>query len=76
MCRKLEYCEDKVDLGTDWGFAYQIYNRDSLHCVFLAYKLQISPLPVCELLVSTTSEGCPYNHGDMRTDINETEMQE
>ena len=39
---------------------------DSLHCVFLAYKLRISPLPVCEHLVSTTSEGCPYN---IRTDM-------
>ena len=26
----------------------------------LAYKLWISPLPVCEHLVSTTSKGCPY----------------
>ena len=29
--------------------------------MFLAYKLQISPLPVSEHLVSTTSEGCPYS---------------
>ena len=34
---------------------------DSLHFVFLAYRLWISPLPVCEHLVSTTSEGCPYS---------------
>ena len=25
--RKLEYCEDKIDLGIDWGFAYRIYNK-------------------------------------------------
>ena len=34
---------------------------DSLHRVFLAYKLRISPLPVCEHLSSTTSKGCPYS---------------
>ena len=28
----------------------------------LDFSLWISPLPVCEHLVSTTSEGCPYKH--------------
>ena len=38
----------------------------SLHYVFLAYRLWISPLPLCERLVSTTSEDCPYNgHQDI-----------
>ena len=31
MRRRLEYCEDKIDLDTDWGFAYRIYNKPQVH---------------------------------------------
>ena len=28
VCMRLEYYKDRIDMGIDWGFAYQIYNRD------------------------------------------------
>ena len=26
VCMRLEYYKDRIDMGIDWGFAYQIYN--------------------------------------------------
>ena len=65
VLRKLGYCEDRIDLGTDWGFAYRIYNiykvlninldgslTSPLHSAFLCYTppiLKVHPISVTSL---------------------------